>query len=104
MEAKKEEILAFAEAGRKRKLERIPAADRRSLRVTREQGLWIQYQLRLKDATFADVAAEVKCERQAVQGVVSGKWHSKRIEAAVARRLGYKSWNEMVRRLREGER
>ncbi len=35
------------------------------------------------------------------QSVLSGKSHSQRIERAVAFRLGYKSWNDMVTELRE---
>ncbi len=72
-----------------------------SLSITREQGFYMQYRLRLVKASYAAIADETGCKRQSVQKVVSGKAHSKKIEAAVARRLGYASWNEMVEQLRK---
>ena len=74
---------------------------RASLGITREQGLYIQYRLRLTKTSFADLATETASKRQSVRQVVFGQIHSKKIESAVARRLGYKTWNEMVRHLRE---
>lgn len=72
-----------------------------SKKITPEQGLYIKYRLKCAGTTGADIAFEIGCTQQAVQGVLSGKSHSQRIERAVAQRLGYPSWNEMVQTLRE---
>lgn len=72
-----------------------------SKKITPEQGLYIKYRLKCTGVTGADIAFEVGCTNQAVQSVLSGKSHSQRIERAVAIRLGYKSWNDMVTELRE---
>lgn len=72
----------------------------RPLNVTREEGMYIQYQLKLKGYTYAGLAAELECSRAAVQRVVTGRDHSRRIEKEVAGVLGYESWNTMLRTIR----
>ena len=68
--------------------------------VTREEGMYIQYQLKLKGYTYAEIAAELDCSRSAVQKVVTGQAHSRRIEKEVASVLGYESWNTMLKTIR----
>ena len=72
-----------------------------SKKITPEQGLYIKYRLKCMGTTGAEIALEAGCTPQSVSDVLSGKSHSQRIERAVASRLGYKSWNDMVTELRE---
>lgn len=72
-----------------------------SKRITPEQGLYIKYRLKCVGVSGADIAFELGCSKQNVGNVLSGKSHSQRIERAVASKLGYPSWNEMVQHLRE---
>lgn len=72
-----------------------------SKKITPEQGLYIKYRLKCAGTTGADIAYEVGCTPVSVSNVLSGKSHSQRIERAVAQRLGYSSWNDMVQCLRE---
>ncbi|MBD5404014.1 MAG: hypothetical protein HDR55_03390 [Treponema sp.] len=72
-----------------------------SKKITREQGLYIKYRLRLASSTMQAIADEVQCNLSAVCMVLTGIKHSRRIERAVAARLGYESWNEMVDHLRK---
>ena len=74
---------------------------RASKKITPEQGLYIKYRLKCAGTTGADIAYEVGCTPVSVSNVLSGKSHSQRIERAVAQRLGYSSWNDMVQCLRE---
>ena len=77
---------------------------RASKKITPEQGLYIKYRLKCAGTTGADIAYEAGCTPQSVSDVLSGKSHkshSQRIERAVAQRLGYSSWNDMVQSLRE---
>ena len=94
-----EEILKLIaekqEANRKARLAKA------SKKITPEQGLYIKYRLKCVGATGADIAFELGCTPVSVSDVLSGKSHSRRIERAVAARLGYRSWNDMVQELRE---
>ncbi|MEE3313095.1 MAG: hypothetical protein VZR56_02935 [Treponema sp.] len=74
---------------------------RASKKITPQQGLYLRYRLRCMGVSGADIALELGCTRQTVCNVLSGKSHSQRIERAVASKLGYPSWNEMVQHLRE---
>ncbi|MDE5899003.1 MAG: hypothetical protein K2H09_07065 [Treponemataceae bacterium] len=72
-----------------------------SLKITREQGLYLQYRLKLAGRSCADVAREVGCTRQTVTCVLNGSRSSRTVAAAVARALGHSSWNSMVQSLRD---
>ena len=72
----------------------------RPLNVTSEEGMYIQYQLKLKGYTYAGIAAELDCSRVAVQRVFTGQAHSRCIEKEVASVLGYESWNTMLKTIR----
>lgn len=72
-----------------------------SKKITPAQGLWIKYQLKCAGVSSADIALETECSAQNVCNVLSGRAHSQRIERAVATKLGYSSWNDMVQKLRE---
>ena len=71
-----------------------------SKKITPQQGLYIKYRLKCAGTSNADIAFEVGCTPQSVSNVLLGKSHSQRIERAVAARLGYPSWNDMVTELR----
>lgn len=76
------------------------ALARASKKITPQQGLYIKYKLKCAGTSSADIAFEVGCTPVSVCNVLSGKSHSQRIERAVAARLGYPSWNDMVTELR----
>lgn len=76
------------------------ALARASKKITPQQGLYIKYRLKCAGTSNADIAFEVGCTPQSVSNVLLGKSHSQRIERAVAARLGYPSWNDMVTELR----
>lgn len=76
------------------------ALARASKKITPQQGLYIKYRLKCAGTSSADIAFEVGCTPASVSNVLSGKSHSQRIERAVAARLGYPSWNDMVTELR----
>lgn len=76
------------------------ALARASKKITPQQGLYIKYRLKCAGTSSADIAFEVGCTPVSVCNVLSGKSHSQRIERAVAARLGYPSWNDMVTELR----
>ncbi len=76
------------------------ALARASKKITPQQGLYIKYRLKCAGTSSADIALEVGCTPVSVSNVLSGKSHSQRIERAVAARLGYPSWNDMVTELR----
>lgn len=94
-----EELKAFI--AQKMAEKKAAALARASKKITAEQGLYIKYRLKCMGTTGADIALEVGCTPVSVSNVLSGKSHSQRIERAVASRLGYKSWNDMVTELRE---
>ena len=76
------------------------ALARASKKITPQQGLYIKYRLKCAGTSSADIAFEVGCTPVSVSNVLSGKSHSQRIERAVAAKLGYPSWNDMVTELR----
>lgn len=71
-----------------------------SMNITREQGLYIQYRLKLKGKSLAAIAWQLNCSCSTVTQVLAGQKHSKRIEKVIADILGYKSWNSLVTNLR----
>lgn len=75
---------------------------RASKKITPEQGLYIKYKLKCTGLSSAAIAIELGCTAVSVCNVLSGKSHSQRIERAVATKLGYDSWNDMVQKIRDG--
>lgn len=94
-----EELNALIQAKTQEKLAKVPRKEF-NLRITREEGLYIQYKLKCKGLSCAEIARELDCERSAVQKVVTGKTRSGRIESKVATVLGYESWNTMIKAMR----
>lgn len=94
-----DEMARLIESARKYKMQAMQR--QYSKKITKEQGLYIKYRLKCVGVTGADIALELGCTPVSVSNVLSGKSHSQRIERAVASKLGYPSWNEMVQHLRE---
>lgn len=91
----KQVVAIIARGKRRREKERVF-----SMNITREQGLYIQYRLKLKGKSNANIAREIGCSKEAVRQIIAGQKHSKRIEKVIADILGYKSWNSLVTNLR----
>ena len=68
----------------------------------RNESAWIRYRLDLAGVGVTDVAKTLGLTKQAVGQVVSGRSHSARIEAEIARIIGYPSWNAMLKAVRSG--
>ena len=94
-----EELNRLIESARLHKMQTVQR--QYSKKITPEQGQYIKYRLRRAGVTGAEIAFELGCAPASVSEVLSGKSHSQRIERAVAARLGYPSWNDMVQELRE---
>lgn len=94
-----EELNALIQAKKQEKLAKMPRREF-NLRITKEEGLYIQYRLKCSNKSCAEIAKELNCERQAVQRVTMGHTRSKRIESAIAQALGYETWNTMIHAMR----
>lgn len=68
----------------------------------RHEAAWIRYKLELAGSSVTDVAIRAGVTHGSVSQVVSGRSHSARIEAEIARIIGYPSWNEMLKAVRSG--
>ena len=65
-------------------------------RPTRQEGLYIQYQLGLQGITLRAVADKYSVSKAVVSAVTAGQRRSRRIEAEIARILGKESWADVV--------
>ena len=63
--------------------------------ITHREGLWIKYQMALKNLTQADIAAYAKCTQSMVSHVIHGRKVSANVYLALAKALGYKSFGEL---------
>ena len=68
----------------------------------RHESAWIRYKLELAGSSVTDVAIRAGVTHGSVSQVVSGRSHSARIEAEIARIIGYPSWNKMLKAVRSG--
>ena len=68
----------------------------------RHESAWIRYKLELAGSSVTDVAIRAGVTHGSVSQVVSGRSHSARIEAEIARIIGYPSWNTMLKAVRSG--
>lgn len=66
------------------------------LRPDPREGLCIQYKLRTAGKKLINVSERIGLHSSGVYHVVSGRRHSARIEAEIARILGKADWNEVV--------
>ena len=66
------------------------------------ESAWIRYRLDLAGIGLTGIAQSLGLTKQAVSYVISGRRHSARIEAEIARIIGYPSWNAMLKAVRSG--
>jgi transcriptional regulator with XRE-family HTH domain len=64
--------------------------------ITHHEGLWIKYQMAIKNLTQADIAAYAKCTPPMVSHVIHGRKVSANVCLALVKALGYKSLNELI--------
>lgn len=68
----------------------------------RNESAWIRYKMELAGTDTSRVAISLGVTTSAVSRVISGQRHSARIEAEIARIIGYPSWNAMLKAVRSG--
>ncbi len=68
----------------------------------RHESAWLRYKLNLAGTNLARIARSLGVTTQSVSEVVSGACHSARIEAEIAKIIGYPSWNAMLKAVRSG--
>lgn len=65
------------------------------------QGAWIIYQMKLAGISQQTIASNLGVSRQIVQQVVYGLRTSHRVQTAIAKALGYKSWSDLTDGIRK---
>lgn len=82
-------------------LNRRPRPKRyRALNITCQEGSFIKYKLACGGWTVTAVADVVGMSQCSVSNVLTGRRHSRRVEAYIAAILGYQDWNQMVLAIR----
>jgi hypothetical protein len=66
------------------------------IQIKPKEGLWVNYQLRLKGSGQQKLADQLGVREQSVNQVLYGKRRSGRIEEALYRTLGYPSFEAML--------
>jgi transcriptional regulator with XRE-family HTH domain len=66
------------------------------IRIKPKEGMWINYQLRLRDITVTALAERIGVKQCTVSGILTGKRHSTRIENALYQTLGFPSFEAMM--------
>jgi transcriptional regulator with XRE-family HTH domain len=66
------------------------------IRIKPREGLWINYQLRLRGITHQKLADQLGIRRETVTKIIRGIRHSTRIEDALYQTLGYPSFEAMI--------
>jgi hypothetical protein len=66
------------------------------IRIKPKEGLWINYQLRLRGITQQSFADRLGVRNATVNLVLYGKRRSVRIETALYQTLGYPSFEDMI--------
>jgi len=66
------------------------------IRIKPKEGMWINYQLRLRGITHQKLADQLGVKRESVTKIVTGARHSTRIEDALYQTLGYPSFEAMI--------
>jgi hypothetical protein len=68
----------------------------RGIRIKPKEGLWIKYQLALRDLTIEAFARQNGVRGMAVSSVLKGRSASARLRMAMVRTLGYPSFEAMI--------
>jgi CRP-like cAMP-binding protein len=66
------------------------------IRIKPREGLWINYQLRLRGITHQKLADKLGIRRETVTKIIGGVRHSTRIEDTLYQTLGYPSFEDMI--------
>jgi len=66
------------------------------IRIKRTEGMWINYQLRLRGITHQKIADQLGIRREGVTKIINGVHHSTRVEDTLYRILGYPSFDAMI--------
>jgi transcriptional regulator with XRE-family HTH domain len=66
------------------------------IRIKPKEGMWINYQLRLRGITQQDLAGKLGVRQATVAQVITGRARSTRIEEALYQTLGYPSFEAMI--------
>jgi transcriptional regulator with XRE-family HTH domain len=66
------------------------------IRIKPREGLWINYQLRLRGITHQKLADQLGIRRETVTKIIRGIRHSTRIEDTLYQTLGYPSFETMI--------
>lgn len=66
------------------------------IRIKPNEGLWINYQLRLKGITQTELAARLGIKVATVNQILRGVRHSTRIETAFYQTLGFPTFEAMI--------
>jgi transcriptional regulator with XRE-family HTH domain len=64
--------------------------------ITHSEKEWIKYRLALKGLTQTDIAIRAGCTRPMVSNVIAGRKVSANVSTALAKSLGYKSFDELI--------
>jgi hypothetical protein len=66
------------------------------IRIKPREGLWINYQLRLRGITHKKLGEQLGIRRDTVTKVIRGTRRSTRVEEALPRTLGYPTFEAMI--------
>jgi predicted XRE-type DNA-binding protein len=66
------------------------------IRIKPQEGLWINYQIRLKGLTQTEIANRLGISNRTVNQILRGIRHSTRVENALYQMLGYPSFEAMI--------
>ncbi|MDR2785054.1 MAG: hypothetical protein LBB83_03975 [Treponema sp.] len=66
------------------------------IRIKPREGLWINYQLRLRGITHQKLGDQLGIRRDTVTKVIRGTRRSSRVEDALPQTLGYPSFEAMI--------
>jgi len=66
------------------------------IRIKPREGMWINYQLRLRGITHQKLADQLGIRRDTVTKIITGARHSTRVEDALYKTLGFQSFEAMI--------
>jgi hypothetical protein len=64
--------------------------------ITPQKGCWVNYQLRLRGITQAEVGTKAGCNNRTVSDFLRGRRNSERVKKALAEILGYGSFEKLI--------
>jgi hypothetical protein len=66
------------------------------IRIKPKEGLWIKYQLGIRDITLTEFGKQLGVNGSTVSSIIRGFRSSRRIEEAFRQTLGYPSFEAMI--------